>query len=931
MRRFVVFDRAGSPLFDLDGRIESCVRTEVLNGEHKLDLVTTQPLEEGMRILVRDGTGRWREWVVDETDEAHEGGRSTVGTYGCTWSMQYDLATEDGGELWPGTYDPISAESALSMVLGDDSAWEAGDVTVGGLSGTSLYDGSRWEYLSQLLDTWGGEMEPRIVVDANSVTHRYVDWLAHVGSEVAQRRYDYGGDCDAIRRHGAPGPRYCRIVPRGGRDATDNDGVKYSERCGVEEEPYQADATEEFVHPANADYIEDKVAALDFRVPDGHGGLRYPTKVVCYDLDYEGDQEELLAKAMEDAPNHTRPKATYEVSVRHYAPAGTDPHGTQLGDEVHVVDATFGEAPLRIEARVVEVQVNELDEADAQLTIGECRQTMASAFKSLRSAIDAAEERTRRIEGAGTLVYLQTLLDQLNAEINATGGYAYLVQNEGLIVYDIAVDDPLVGYNSATRTWASQVVQIKGGNIRIANEKNASFAGINDWKWKTMLVSGHIAAELVTAVNVVTGWLGNASGTYIDLDNNTANFGPVDGYHFTVDVHGITFFNGETQLGKYLASSTILGDSGKAHLEIDSDSLDVYGGSRSGSPVLVYSAGYNTNSSYIHFSDYSGTCYVNLDATGFGSSIAVKGQSSVCAFLGWDSSKLVTRYDLGRRKESTTVGNYSLVGGVDNTASGTHSTALGYNNVASGNRSIVGGQNNSCDSTDALVMGHHNTAGYSSQNVLIIGEHNDAMEASGKVSRDSALIGEYLKLYSDHKDCLIVGRRNSDSSTNVNDRFVVGNGSYINGSSYTRNLLRVGGPDSTDGADGYMLLSGTMTAKEYVTSSDRRLKEHVAYLGDEASEFVRSLKPVLYAKDGSRHVGFYAQDVRDSEPDEWDTVTVSEWRTEESADFDTLTLDYNAIIAPLVAYAQGLERRIDQQQRQIDVLTERLDALEARP
>jgi hypothetical protein len=124
---------------------------------------------------------------------------------------------------------------------------------------------------------------------------------------------------------------------------------------------------------------------------------------------------------------------------------------------------------------------------------------------------------------------------------------------------------------------------------------------------------------------------------------------------------------------------------------------------------------------------------------------------------------------------------------------------------------------------------------------------------------------------------------------------------------------------------GNLWIAGTLTQ-----SSDRRLKRHHAYLGDDACDFIRALKPALYTKDGGRHTGFYAQDVREAEPDGWDTATVTEQHTDESLDFDPLTLDYTALIAPLVAYAQALERRIEQQQETIDGLIGRIEALEGR-
>ena len=102
----------------------------------------------------------------------------------------------------------------------------------------------------------------------------------------------------------------------------------------------------------------------------------------------------------------------------------------------------------------------------------------------------------------------------------------------------------------------------------------------------------------------------------------------------------------------------------------------------------------------------------------------------------------------------------------------------------------------------------------------------------------------------------------------------------------------------------------TVIAGSLTQNSDRRLKTHVAYLGDDAAVFMRRLKPAVFVKDGERRYGFYAQDVQMADP--WDTKTVEAQHTDESLGFDPLTLEYSALIAPLTAYAQSLERRIEQ-------------------
>jgi hypothetical protein len=96
---------------------------------------------------------------------------------------------------------------------------------------------------------------------------------------------------------------------------------------------------------------------------------------------------------------------------------------------------------------------------------------------------------------------------------------------------------------------------------------------------------------------------------------------------------------------------------------------------------------------------------------------------------------------------------------------------------------------------------------------------------------------------------------------------------------------------------GNMWIKGTLTQ-----GSDRRLKEHIACLGSEAEEFVRKLMPAFYTKDGERHVGFYAQDIEGIDP----------WKCMVDEKDGYMTLGYTELIAPLVAYCQSLERRIEQ-------------------
>ena len=519
LSRVILYSAQGYAMGDLDpSMVMSCVRTEEINGEHSLSLSTVTHLYIGMRILMQDTTGKWREYVVDEEDEEHSSGRNAIGTYHAMWSIQYDLSTTAGGVQWAsveeGTNEPVMASNALAAALTDSVMWRPGTCDVVTLAAASFYDASCWDYLSIIVETWGGEIDAEITVDDTGVVTRQVALMAHLGSATAKRRFDWGRDLTRIRRIPDPGPYYCRVVPRGGGEGTDSDGVKYSDRCGIESEN------------DGVPYLQDDEAAELFKTMLPDGTWFYPTKVVTYQLDTQDDAEELYNKALEDLYNHTRPNVSYEADVVQLAIAGLNVQGVALGDDVHCVDSGFGDLPLRIEGRVVSMTVNEINPSDTTLTIGRMQHTLSDEFTSLSSTVGQVSSRVTLIESGGTSAYVRSLIDRMNQEINATDGWTYIVPNEGIIVYDIEVDDPIMGYNSTLDQYASSVVQIKGGGIRIANTRKPEFAGINDWNWKSVFDAGHIAAELVTAVNMTTGFIGNASsGTFIDLDNDVVRIG----------------------------------------------------------------------------------------------------------------------------------------------------------------------------------------------------------------------------------------------------------------------------------------------------------------------------------------------------------------------------------------------------------------------
>jgi len=504
MTRIIVCDRTDTYLCEIDpAQIMDIDHEDAVGGVHSLTITTTQVLDKTNRLLLRDDMGIWHEYVVLGIVGTHGAGSDVVNEYYCVWSLQYDLSATFINNMYgcgivPGHASvPQTAHHALEVALEGTSRWTIGTVTALTMAAASFYRRSGWEGLQTVIERWGGELQATIGVrdvGGGIVISRAVDLLEHIGKVEATRRFDFGHDVTSIKRTVSDDVWPCRIVPLGKSVETEAGG--YTRRPDISS-----------VNDGTI-WLQDADAVPYTRIPDGKGGWEYPTLIVKNDT-YEAPAD-LKEWATEHITDYTRPKVTYEADLAQFVKAGLNPHGVALGDEVVVVDRTFGDNGLRINARVVKISGSMLDPSKTKLTIGNAMESIAGQLAELSNQLNQLEET---VSGASdyqaTAEYLSNLLDRINEEVNATGGYVYITKGQGQRTYDVAVSNPLVG------SEASQVVEIKGGNIRIANSRTSS----GDWDWKTVLQSGHILASLITAANIVSGYIGSAnSGNFWNLD-----------------------------------------------------------------------------------------------------------------------------------------------------------------------------------------------------------------------------------------------------------------------------------------------------------------------------------------------------------------------------------------------------------------------------
>lgn len=227
-------------------------------------------------------------------------------------------------------------------------------------------------------------------------------------------------------------------------------------------------------------------------------------------------------------------------------------------------------------------------------------------------------------------------------------------------------------------------------------------------------------------------------------------------------------------------------------------------------------------------------------------------------------------------------GQVSHAEGYRTTASNAATHSEGFRTVASGEGSHAEGIRCVASSNSCHAEGGETTASGSCSH-----SQNYKTQAIGT---DSTAMGE--ETIAQGAVQTVIGRFNTAIGTPRNidwthPAFIIGNG---DADSNRSNAMTVSWLGNTT-------IAGTLSQ-----SSDRRLKEHIDYLNDDAVEFVQQLKPAHYIKDDQHHVGFYAQDVE--EIDNWNCM-VGEMNGYK-------TLGYTEIIAPLVKYCQSLEARIEQ-------------------
>lgn len=502
---FTLFDRWGENM----GRLAytAATHTEALDGTDELKITCSRELSKGQRVVWVDRQGNAHEHLVDEVSQVHDDGGKTYCEAVCINSIA-ELLDDYIEDKRPSG----GVAEALTSILGG-TRWEVGTCDLKSSASHTFYHVSVREGLTDLIATWGGELETRIETDGVKVTHRYIGVRASRGDQQSPKRFTWTKDIVDIKRTvGSANPK-TRVYGYGKGVETDTGG--YGRRLTF------GDIN------GGKDYVEDSEATKIWGHPDGSGGIL--PAVDTYVNEQCEDAAQLLKEAQDYLDTVKEPTVSYEANVLDLYAYGRTWEGVALGDCVAIIDKQFAESGIRLKGRVSQIE-RDLVTAETTVTFGNLVDALTDMWETVAGALKSGAASRANYDAVAnpSVGWLQLLQSALNKQFNAVGTYKVESFELGQIFSNVALN-PETGtpVKTTSNMWA---VNINGMGIRLASTLTAS----GEWAWTTFITGQSVNADCINvgtmhADRVRAGLLTDEKGkNFWNLDTGEFQLSPGD-------------------------------------------------------------------------------------------------------------------------------------------------------------------------------------------------------------------------------------------------------------------------------------------------------------------------------------------------------------------------------------------------------------------
>ncbi len=402
----------------------------------------------------------------------------------------------------------VSVSTALGKVL-NGSRWEIGKVLTNKNANLMLYDNTRAEALTKLIESFQVELGFRMVFSENKITKRYVDVYEKRG-KVTHNRYVYGHKAVNVDKEIDRQNVFTAIVPRGkGEEKHDEDGNAtggFGRRIQITDIEWSKSKGNPLNKAKGKDYLEIPEMTLQHGFSDGKA--RY--KIVVFD-EIE-DPNILIQKAYETLVENCRPKVQLSTTIG-------DSGEVELGDSIIIIRKDID---VQYRSRVFKIKRNLITRENSEVTLGDNLSIAKVDYgKLIESKIDNLKDEVQ----TSMTINLGQMRSELEKSMFDDDAYKYDLKRGNK--YNLAPG--LYTFNRPIDQNPTKGIWIGAGKVAISNRKRAD--GTFDWTtWATGegIVADVINSGTLNANLVRTGILQDKNAkNFLNLDTGEFNFGDI--------------------------------------------------------------------------------------------------------------------------------------------------------------------------------------------------------------------------------------------------------------------------------------------------------------------------------------------------------------------------------------------------------------------
>lgn len=330
--------------------VVSAKQTEAINGAHLFEISVTGTdekaihLKEGNLVAFEDIEGDFQLYEVVQVTDIHGDGSAKQAV--CEHA-NLELLDEHIEDIRPTNQ---TARHALTQALAG-TRWQVGAVADLGIASTNFYRVNPKEAITKIIESWGGEVRYRVIIDENRITGRFVDLLARRGADTG-KVYERGKDLLEITR--AIDITSIKTAVRG-YGKGEEIGQGYSRRITFRDVEWKVSNGDPIDKPKGQDWIGDETAKEAWGRP-GAGGSRRHRFGQFEDSDEESPVR-LLEKTYAYLQTVNQPVANYQGRVVDlFRLKGEDYRHERaaLGDTAAVLDDEVAPV-IEAKARIIEL------------------------------------------------------------------------------------------------------------------------------------------------------------------------------------------------------------------------------------------------------------------------------------------------------------------------------------------------------------------------------------------------------------------------------------------------------------------------------------------------------------------------------------------------------------------------------------------------